>query len=73
MTPTTMCLHQVNTQGLPCCTADVSSSGQFLAFGDSGGFIHNWSSSTSNDEDIVFNPYSDPTVFPDQVQYICMK
>ena len=67
-----MHLHQVDTQGLPCCAADVSLSGQFLAFGDSGGYIHNWSNSTaSNDEDIVLNPYSHPTVFPDQVWY-CM-
>ena len=70
VTPTTMHLHQINTDTLPCYTADVSLSGQVLAFGDAGGFIHNWSNATSTDEEVVLNPYSNPTVFPDQVQYL---
>ncbi|XP_065919163.1 PAN2-PAN3 deadenylation complex catalytic subunit PAN2-like isoform X2 [Dysidea avara] len=70
VTPTTMHLYQINTETLPCYTADISLSGQVLVFGDAGGFIHNWSNVTSTDEEVVLNPYSNPTVFPDQVEAV---
>jgi len=68
VTPTTMHLHQINTETLPCYAVDVSLSGQVLVFGDAGGLIHNWSNAASAGDEVVLNLYSNPTVFPDQVQ-----
>lgn len=58
-------LYQVNTAGSLCLSMDVSSSCQCLAIGDSGGYIHVFT--PSNSENTMINTYSRETEFADQI------
>lgn len=58
-----ICLLQVECPGAMILTFDMSSTAQAIAFGDSGGQIHLFSST----EEPVFNNFSRPTEFPDPV------
>ncbi|XP_060522024.1 PAN2-PAN3 deadenylation complex catalytic subunit PAN2 [Cylas formicarius] len=58
-----ICLLQVESPGTMIMTFDISSTSQAMAFGDSGGQIHLFSST----EEPLFNNYSRPTEFPDPV------
>jgi hypothetical protein len=51
---------QIDTHGERIDTFDISSNGEVLVFGDSGGFMHLWSSS----EDFIINNYSKQTELP---------
>lgn len=56
-------LLQVNSEGAMCMALEVSSSCQYLAVGDAGGFLHTFASSPS----ASFNSFSRPTEFADPV------
>ncbi|XP_034247710.1 PAN2-PAN3 deadenylation complex catalytic subunit PAN2 isoform X2 [Thrips palmi] len=58
-------LYQVNTAGSLCLSLDVSSSCQCLAIGDSGGYIHVFTPTTS--ETPMINTFSRETEFADQI------
>ncbi|XP_066260794.1 PAN2-PAN3 deadenylation complex catalytic subunit PAN2 [Euwallacea similis] len=58
-----ICLLQVDCPASMVLSFDVSSTNQALAFGDSGGQIHLFSTT----EDPIFNSYSRATEFPDPV------
>ena len=61
-----MVVHQLTTctEGAMACAMDVGPTCQCLAFGDSCGVVHMW----SNQENVIMNPYAQPSVFPDEVQ-----
>ncbi|KAG0613820.1 hypothetical protein M758_6G131500 [Ceratodon purpureus] len=56
--------YQVDCESDALLAADVSSSGELLAFGDSGGYVHVWGAS----EHALVNLHSLPTELPDIVQ-----
>nr|XP_024386798.1 PAN2-PAN3 deadenylation complex catalytic subunit Pan2-like isoform X3 [Physcomitrium patens] len=56
--------YQVDCESDHLLSTDVSSSGELLAFGDSGGYVHVWGAS---EHDLV-NLHSLPTELPDIVQ-----
>lgn len=58
--------YQVNTAGAVCMTFDVSNSCQALAFGDAGGCLHLFATSSQSS----FNSFSQPTEFADAVETI---
>ncbi|XP_026294129.1 PAN2-PAN3 deadenylation complex catalytic subunit PAN2 isoform X1 [Frankliniella occidentalis] len=58
-------LYQVNTAGSLCLSLDMSSSCQCLAIGDSGGYIHVFT--PTNSENPMINTYSRETEFADQI------
>ncbi|XP_072179674.1 PAN2-PAN3 deadenylation complex catalytic subunit PAN2-like [Diadema setosum] len=66
VTPETMLLYQVNIAGDMVLDFDVSSNCSCLAFGDSGGYVHLWSST----EEVTFNDFSAETEFADPVEPI---
>eukprot|EP00794_Sanderia_malayensis_P005348 gene5348-6019_t len=45
---------------------DISTSYQAMAFGDSAGYVHVWAD--RGEDELIVNPYSQPTVFADEVQ-----
>lgn len=57
---------QVNTAGSLCLSLDVSSSCQCLAIGDSGGYIHVFS--PTNSENPMINTFSRETEFADHIE-----
>ena len=60
LTPSSMVVYQVQTEGGLISSFDISPSNQALAFGDSGGYMHVFASG----DEPVFNPYSGETEFP---------
>ena len=60
LTPSSMVMYQVQTEGALVSSFDISPSNQVLAFGDNGGFMHVFASG----DEPVFNPYSNETEFP---------
>lgn len=58
-----ICLLQVDCPAAMILSFDVSLTNQAMAFGDSGGQIHLFSTT----EEPIFNTYSRPTEFPDPV------
>ncbi|KAK0057343.1 PAB-dependent poly(A)-specific ribonuclease subunit PAN2 [Biomphalaria pfeifferi] len=62
--PNTRLSYPVDTNGSLIVAFDVSQTYQALAFGDSSGHVHLYVSNPN----CAFNPYSEPTEFPDQVE-----
>lgn len=60
-----LCLYQLETQGSLCLDLDVSTSCQWMAFGDGAGSIHTYS---INPLHSMFNTYSRETEFADPVE-----
>ncbi|KRT85961.1 Peptidase [Oryctes borbonicus] len=61
-----LCLLQIDSPGAMCLAFDISSTSQAMAFGDSAGSIHLFSSSPEP----IFNTYSRITEHADQVAQI---
>ena len=50
------------------CAMDVGPS-SCIAFGDSSGIVHLWTSQeAAEEEEVAMNPYAQPSVFPDQLE-----
>lgn len=64
VTPSSMMLYQVNTQGGVVLSFDISSNCQNMAFGDSSGYIHLF----ATNEQAAFNAYPQATEFSDPVE-----
>lgn len=67
VTPSNMIVNQLSSpshDGTMTCTVDVGPS-PCIAFGDSCGIVHLWS---TQEDDVVMNPYAQPSVFPDEVE-----
>ncbi|KAH9513218.1 poly(A)-specific ribonuclease [Bulinus truncatus] len=62
--PNTCLSYPVDTHGAYIVAFDISQTYQALAFGDSSGHVHLYASNPS----CAFNPYSEPTEFPDPVE-----
>ncbi|GLH09815.1 PAN2-PAN3 deadenylation complex catalytic subunit PAN2 [Gryllus bimaculatus] len=58
-------LYHINTGGVMCLSFDVSSSCQYLIFGDAAGTVHLY---TSNAHAAMFNTFSQETEFADPVE-----
>ena len=71
VTPSNMIVNQLSINhegGAMACTVDVGPS-SCIAFGDSSGIVHLWTSQeTAEGEDVAMNPYAQPSVFPDELE-----
>ena len=59
MTPGSMLMYQVQTDGAPITSFDLSTSYQAMAFGDASGYLHLFTS----DDSAMFNTFSADTEF----------
>ncbi|XP_023932627.1 PAN2-PAN3 deadenylation complex catalytic subunit PAN2-like [Lingula anatina] len=62
VTPASLFMYQVHTEGAGIMAFDVSTSCQTMAFGDSAGILHLYATG----EHAVYNTFSRPTEFADQ-------
>lgn len=67
VTPSNMIVNQLSIghEGIMACAVDVGPSSPCIAFGDSCGIVHLWS---NQEEEVVMNPYAQPSIFPDEVE-----
>ncbi|KAK3103914.1 hypothetical protein FSP39_022867 [Pinctada imbricata] len=64
MTPSSMMMYPIHTQGGAVMSFDISSTCQALAFGDSSGYLHLFSTG----DNPCFNQYPQPTEFADPLE-----
>lgn len=68
VTQSSMMVYQVNTHGALCSTFDISSTCQFIVFGDAGGNMHLWGD--TQEKEIAYNVYSQQTEFAPPIPHL---